>query len=140
MDGGGYHPTSATSMSTSGYTVVDSYTVCDVPVGTAYNFVPAPPQPAPKVPWLSIIALVGGFVALMAFMTGGWKPIYEMFLSDDQVAAMRATDAVVAQVKMFSVACPPANLSAADQQRWASYAQGKGWTPYPAAGPGCVDP
>jgi hypothetical protein len=43
-------------------------------------------------------------------------------------------------LKTFNVACPTMVLSVADQQRWAAYAAGHGWTDYPQAGEGCVDP
>jgi hypothetical protein len=40
----------------------------------------------------------------------------------------------------FSVACPDAVLSALDRRRWVAYAADRGWTEYPQAGAGCVDP
>ena len=43
-------------------------------------------------------------------------------------------------LKVFSVACPTALLSALDQRRWVVYAADHGWGPYPQAGTGCVDP
>jgi hypothetical protein len=43
-------------------------------------------------------------------------------------------------LKMFSVACPQAILSVADQRQWAAFAANHGWTEYPQAGAGCVDP
>ena len=46
----------------------------------------------------------------------------------------------VVGLKVFSVACPPALLSATDQRRWVAYTADHGWTDYPQAGPGCVDP
>jgi hypothetical protein len=46
----------------------------------------------------------------------------------------------IAGLKAFNVACPTAVLSVADERRWAAYAAGRGWTDYPQAGAGCVDP
>ena len=46
----------------------------------------------------------------------------------------------IAGLKVFGVACPTAILSVADQRRWVAYAANHGWTAYPQAGEGCVDP
>ena len=46
----------------------------------------------------------------------------------------------VVGLKTFNVACPTAVLSVADQRRWVAYAANHGWTDYPQAGDGCVDP
>jgi hypothetical protein len=46
----------------------------------------------------------------------------------------------VVGLKVFSVACPAMALSPADQRRWVSYSANHGWTDYPQAGAGCVDP
>ncbi|HEY7575948.1 MAG TPA: hypothetical protein VH855_00015 [Acetobacteraceae bacterium] len=46
----------------------------------------------------------------------------------------------IAGLKAFNVACPTVVLSMADQRRWVAYAAGRGWTDYPQAGAGCVDP
>ena len=46
----------------------------------------------------------------------------------------------VVGLKVFSVACPQALLSALDQRRWVAYAADHHWGPYPQAGAGCVDP
>ena len=43
-------------------------------------------------------------------------------------------------LKVFSVACPTAVLSAVDRRRWVAYAADHDWGPYPQAGAGCVDP
>lgn len=43
-------------------------------------------------------------------------------------------------VSVFQVACPTIAFDAADQQRWVKLADRHGWTPYPQAGAGCVDP
>jgi hypothetical protein len=43
-------------------------------------------------------------------------------------------------LKVFSVACPVMVLSAADQRRWVAYSANRGWSEYPPAGEGCVDP
>jgi hypothetical protein len=40
----------------------------------------------------------------------------------------------------FNVACPAMALSPADQRRWLTYVADHGWTDYPQAGVGCVDP
>ncbi len=46
----------------------------------------------------------------------------------------------VVGLKVFSVACPTAVLSAVDRRRWVAYAADHDWGPYPQAGAGCVDP
>jgi hypothetical protein len=46
----------------------------------------------------------------------------------------------VVGLKAFNVACPTMVLSVADQRRWVAYAANRGWTDYPQAGEGCVDP
>ena len=46
----------------------------------------------------------------------------------------------VVGLKAFNVACPTMVLSVADQRRWVAYAASHGWTDYPQAGEGCVDP
>jgi hypothetical protein len=46
----------------------------------------------------------------------------------------------VVGLKAFNVACPTAVLSVADQRRWVAFAANHGWTEYPQAGDGCVDP
>jgi hypothetical protein len=46
----------------------------------------------------------------------------------------------VVGLKSFNVACPAMVLSVADQRRWIGYAANHGWTEYPQAGDGCVDP
>jgi hypothetical protein len=43
-------------------------------------------------------------------------------------------------LKMFSVACPTMVVSVADRRQWAAFAANHGWTDYPQAGEGCVDP
>jgi hypothetical protein len=43
-------------------------------------------------------------------------------------------------LKSFNVACPTIVLSVADQRRWVAFAENHGWTSYPQAGEGCVDP
>jgi hypothetical protein len=43
-------------------------------------------------------------------------------------------------LKVFGVACPRTVLSVADQRRWVAYTANQGWTAYPQAGEGCVDP
>ncbi|HEX4171775.1 MAG TPA: hypothetical protein VHY82_04785 [Acetobacteraceae bacterium] len=46
----------------------------------------------------------------------------------------------VAGLTAFNVACPTVVLSVADRRRWVAYAANHGWTDYPQAGAGCVDP
>ena len=46
----------------------------------------------------------------------------------------------IAGLKTFSVACPTMILSVADHRRWVAFAANHGWTDYPQAGEGCVDP
>jgi hypothetical protein len=46
----------------------------------------------------------------------------------------------IAGLTAFNVACPTMVLAVADQRRWATFAADHGWTDYPQAGAGCVDP
>lgn len=46
----------------------------------------------------------------------------------------------VAGLTAFNVACPTMVLTVADQRQWGAYAANHGWTDYPQAGAGCVDP
>jgi hypothetical protein len=46
----------------------------------------------------------------------------------------------IAGLKAFNVACPTMVLSVADHRRWVAFAANHGWTEYPQAGVGCVDP
>jgi hypothetical protein len=46
----------------------------------------------------------------------------------------------IAGLTAFNVACPTAVLSVADHRRWVAFAANHGWTDYPQAGAGCVDP
>jgi hypothetical protein len=46
----------------------------------------------------------------------------------------------IAGLKAFSVACPNAVLSVAERRQWVAFAANHGWTDYPQAGDGCVDP
>ena len=43
-------------------------------------------------------------------------------------------------LKAFNVACPTAALLVADRRQWTAFAANHGWTAYPQAGNGCVDP
>ena len=43
-------------------------------------------------------------------------------------------------LKSFNVACPTMALTVAYQRRWVAFAANHGWTAYPQAGEGCVDP
>lgn len=46
----------------------------------------------------------------------------------------------IAGLTSFNVACPSMVLSVADRRRWVAFAANHGWTAYPQAGEGCVDP
>jgi hypothetical protein len=43
-------------------------------------------------------------------------------------------------LKVFSVACPTMIVSVADRRQWVAFTANHGWTDYPQAGEGCVDP
>ncbi|HEY6439330.1 MAG TPA: hypothetical protein VIY55_04880 [Acetobacteraceae bacterium] len=43
-------------------------------------------------------------------------------------------------LKAFNIACPTMAFSVTDQRRWVAFAANHGWTAYPQAGEGCVDP
>ena len=45
-----------------------------------------------------------------------------------------------AGLKVFSVGCPTVALAPRDARRWVAYSANRGWTDYPQAGAGCVDP
>lgn len=88
--------------------------------------------------WFRLTLVLIGAVALTALAFR--DRVAYLFASPEQAAEWRATDAMLTHIQMFHVACPDSNLSADDMQRWTAYAQQKGWTPYPRAGAGCVDP
>jgi hypothetical protein len=46
----------------------------------------------------------------------------------------------VAPLKVFTVACPNAPLTASEHHHWLVYVADHKWTPYTQAGVGCVDP
>lgn len=88
--------------------------------------------------WLPAVIIALVFVGFASFVFRDW--LAAQFASPEQVAEWRATDAMLTHIKSFHVACPDNNMSAADMQRWTAYANKQGWTPYPSAGAGCVDP
>jgi hypothetical protein len=46
----------------------------------------------------------------------------------------------VVGLRVFSVACPVVALAPHDERRWIAYSANRGWSDYPQAGVGCVDP
>ena len=66
--------------------------------------------------------------------------VERFFYTADEIADMRAPDAILANIRIFHVACPDTNASAAEQGRWAAYATQHGWPLYPQAGAGCFQP
>ncbi len=66
--------------------------------------------------------------------------VNRLFYSADEIAEMRPFDPMLANFRIFHVACPATNLSATEHERWGSYAAQRGWPPYPEAGAGCFKP
>ena len=66
--------------------------------------------------------------------------VQRFFYTADEIADRRAPDAILANIRIFHVACPDTNASAAEQGRWAAYATQHGWPLYPQAGAGCFQP
>jgi hypothetical protein len=67
--------------------------------------------------------------------------VMRLFRTADQIAAAQAPDeSIMAQVRMFRVACVKADATAEEQQHWAATAEQRGWPRYPEAGPGCFKP
>ena len=53
--------------------------------------------------------------------------VERFFYTADEIADRRAPDAILANIRIFHVACPDTNASAAEQGRWAAYATQHGW-------------
>lgn len=51
-----------------------------------------------------------------------------------------AVAAMLKHTKTFGVMCPSAEMTNEEHQQWVSYVAAKGYSAYPAAGAGCVDP
>jgi hypothetical protein len=67
--------------------------------------------------------------------------VQRLFLTADQIAAkQRPADTMPTQVYVFHVACSDADVSPAQQERWAAFAAHHGWPRYPEAGAGCFKP
>jgi hypothetical protein len=66
--------------------------------------------------------------------------VQRLFKTADQIAEMQAPDSMLARVRIFQVACPAADMSKAEQERWPAEAALNGWPQYPEAGKGCFKP
>jgi hypothetical protein len=66
--------------------------------------------------------------------------VKRLFLTANEIAEMRPSDPMLARFRIFQVACPKTDNSAAGQERWAAYAAQREWPPYPPAGAGCFNP
>lgn len=91
----------------------------------------------------ALIIVVGMLTGLFALMFTDW--FQDLTYTPEQLAEFHATEAMLSQItvtehRTFQVACPALSMSSPDLARWMVYARSQGWTPYPAAGPGCVDP
>ena len=66
--------------------------------------------------------------------------VKRVFYTADQVAEMRASEAMLTHFRIFHVACPDTDAPVVEQSRWAAYAAQHGWPLYPQAGAACVNP
>jgi hypothetical protein len=79
-------------------------------------------------------------VANTSFRSNGI--VARMLLSEDVYAERVSIDRMLAHVtfQRITIACPTADMSLEDRERWVAYAKTREWAPYPAAGNLCVDP
>src|SRR5579872_740432 len=66
--------------------------------------------------------------------------VERLFMTADQISEKQAPDSMMTRARVFHVACPASEISAAERQRWATDAAFNGWPEYPQAGPGCFKP
>src|SRR5271157_2513634 len=66
--------------------------------------------------------------------------VERLFYTANQIAEREAPDTMLSQVHKFDVACPAADMPAAEQENWAGYAAQQGWPVYPQAGVRCFNP
>ena len=95
------------------------------------------PHPAPRTRALIMMVVMISPCFLSDAIGYG---VMRLFLTADEIAAKQASDAILTQVRIFSVACPDTSMTMAEQERWAASAAQRGWPSYPEAGPGCFKP
>jgi len=66
--------------------------------------------------------------------------VQRIFYTANQLEERQPSDAFLAKIRMFDVACPAANASAQARGQWGRYAAEQGWPLYLRAGPGCFRP
>ena len=116
---------------------------------TAAWTVPTPDIPRPALPKFRLprlsqrtrALLMLALMASPAFLSDqiGYC-VQRLFLTADQIEVRQSPDETsLNHALIFHVACPE-NMSAADRQRWAAFAEQHGWPRYPEAGAGCFKP
>ena len=63
--------------------------------------------------------------------------VQRFFYTADEIAERQAPDRILANIRIFQVACPATDMPAAEQRLWAAEAAQHGWALYPEAGTGC---
>jgi hypothetical protein len=66
--------------------------------------------------------------------------VERLFYTADEITDRQAPDAILANIRIFHVACPDTNTPRAERGHWAAYAAQHGWPLYPQAGAGCFQP
>lgn len=66
--------------------------------------------------------------------------VERLFMTADQINEKQAPDSMLTHTRIFHVACPAPEMTAAERQQWATDAAFNGWPEYPQAGPGCFNP
>ena len=66
--------------------------------------------------------------------------IQRFYYTADEIADRQAPDRILANIRIFQVACPATDMPAIEQRLWAAEAAQHGWAPYPEAGTGCFKP
>jgi hypothetical protein len=66
--------------------------------------------------------------------------VQRFFYTADEIADRQAPDRILANIRIFQVACPATDMPAIEQRLWAAEAAQHDWPLYPEAGTGCFKP
>lgn len=101
-------------------------------------------MPKPRWPRLSrqtrALLMIGVMISPCFLADSIGYCVQRLFYTADEMAERQSPDAILAHIRKLDVACPAAEMSAAERQRWVEYATAEGWPLYPQAGPGCFNP
>jgi hypothetical protein len=66
--------------------------------------------------------------------------VQRFFYTADEIADRQARDRILANIRIFQVACPSTDMPAIEHRLWAAEAAQHGWPLYPEAGRDCFKP